>query len=167
MLRGAPGLFFCAAECLGDGSRGAEQLTDQFHVGHNDSPLGSVTSTGQALCRFIGEAMACPNDTNGDGDCGRRYCVFCGPKRDYSAPPPVPVESPLEALMSEADRPKPWENYQEKFTPVSKEELVKKMREAMLADPKNWSMSKVDDPANFEYGCEVSPAPHVVEGGGS
>lgn len=24
--------------------------------------------------------MTCPNDTDGDGDCGKPYCPYCGPK---------------------------------------------------------------------------------------
>lgn len=27
---------------------------------------------------YIGERFSCPDDTNGDGDCGKRYCPYCG-----------------------------------------------------------------------------------------
>lgn len=26
---------------------------------------------------YVGQLVPCPRDTNGDGDCGDRYCVYC------------------------------------------------------------------------------------------
>lgn len=34
---------------------------------------------------FAARPASCPRDTDGDGNCGRRYCPYCGRRR-----PPAP-----------------------------------------------------------------------------
>lgn len=44
---------------------------------------GVVMSDGPELVLAIkAERRPCPNDTNGDGDCGKKYCPYCGVNSD-------------------------------------------------------------------------------------
>lgn len=42
--------------------------------------MGWVPATESGFAKYLQEALTCPYDTNGDGDCGKYLCPYCGQK---------------------------------------------------------------------------------------
>ncbi len=69
------------------GDKGMMERLCHHGIGHpdpDDLKVRTTSSAGVHGCDGCcaapekAEEKPCPNDTNGDGDCGRRFCPYCG-----------------------------------------------------------------------------------------
>lgn len=78
---GGRGIRYTEEACRSAGIEVASD--DDGHADRGDEP---ATSSGPGAAEEPpGDYRAgCPSDTNGDGDCGRRACPYCGEKRAHA-----------------------------------------------------------------------------------